>query len=99
MERKEREEGGREGGREGRTYLIGQDYVSYLTQVLLGEDEANVALDVIEDLLQLGDLVEVSTNRLPTGAPLWHYNSESLPTHTIWPEILAGIIFGRFIIF
>ena len=59
------------------THLVGENDLPDVLQVIIGEHETNVALDVREDFLQLRILVKVPTNGLTDGSVLAHHDSGS----------------------
>merc|ERR1711997_58060 len=75
--------------------LVSHKHVPDADQILLGEDETNVALDVVHQALQLGVVGQVSSDSLAHHGVLAHeYDSMTSKGHTDLLHLLGSDIVG-----
>ena len=86
-------QGSESSGPSGGTDLVGQEHVSDAHEVLLGEDEADVALDVVQELLELRVVAEVAPDGLPHHGVLAHENGGVAPVER--KNIVTGFLIKR----
>ena len=82
-------------GASGGSNLVGEEHVPDGDELVLGEDEADVSLDVVEQVLELGVVDQVTLDGLPHHGVLAHEDDGVTPErdadllHLLGPDVVG----------